>query len=101
MVDLLEVNEQAEALSGDDIYIFIVHGLAPEFYTDIAFRKDKSCKFRMKDVICPFCGNVFDEVNAGVKIEVLRCPRNKAATFKFHQTKPCRICHRIVAIKYA
>jgi Fe2+ or Zn2+ uptake regulation protein len=84
----------------DDIVIFIVHGFVPEFSDNIAFRIDKSYRTRRKkDIICPHCGRVFETVDEQIRVEVFRC--SKKTGVDCHKFRHCKICHRIVGIKYA
>jgi len=98
MRGVLETVERTENIN-DDIYIFTVHGFAPEFCDGIAFRVDKSCKpRRKKEVFCPHCGRVFETVDYQTRIEVYRCSRDSA--LGCHKFRHCRICHGIVGIRY-
>ena len=84
----------------DDIFIFVVHGFAPEFCDGFAFRTDKLCKpQRRKIIICPHCGRKFESVDANIKIEVFRYSRKSEETC--HTFRHCKICHKVVGIKYA
>jgi hypothetical protein len=93
--EIIESTETAE----NDIFIFLVHGFAPEFSDGLVFRKDKSYKpKRTKDVICPYCGNFLEKVDINTKIEVFRCSKKTAVDY--HKSRQCNICRGIVAIKY-
>ncbi len=83
----------------DDVFVILIYGFAPEFYEHFAFRLDKSYRRRQKDVICPYCGNVFETVDFCIKFEVERFSRKSAQVI--HRTKTCRICHRIVGVRFA
>ena len=83
----------------DELFIFVVHGFVPEFYDGFAFRKDNSKPRRTKDIECPYCGRIFDTVEATAKIEVFRC--STKSNVDCHNTRSCKICHRIVGVRYA
>ena len=99
MENIFKVREPEE-INEDVIFLFVVHGFAPEFSDGLVFRKDKAYKNRrMKDIICPYCGNYFEQVDINLKIEVFRCTKKTMADY--HKSRPCKVCHKIVAIKYA
>ncbi len=81
------------------VFIMVVHGFAPEFYDNFAFRVDKSGQRRMKKIICPYCNGVFEMVDASIRIEVFRYSAKSKETF--HRPKPCNTCHRMAGIRYA
>ncbi|MDR1703666.1 MAG: hypothetical protein LBS19_03135 [Clostridiales bacterium] len=83
----------------DDVFVMVIHGFAPEFYDNFAFRIDKSRQRRKKKILCPYCGGEFEKVDASIKIEVFRCSANSKETF--HRPKTCGICHRVVGVRYA
>ena len=86
--------------SDDDIFVFFVHGIVPEFCDNFAFRVDKSGKQRRrKEIICPYCKRIFETVDAQAKIEVFRHSRKSEEIC--NNFRQCRICHNVVGIKYA
>jgi hypothetical protein len=99
MSDVLETVEPVEK-NEDDIFVFVIHGFAPEFYDNLAFRIDKSGKpRRTKDVICPYCKRKFETVDANIKIEVFRY--SKKSEEICHSFRACKMCHKVVGIKRA
>jgi uncharacterized protein with PIN domain len=81
-------------------YVLEIHGFAPEFMDGIAFRIDKSKGARRrKEVKCPYCGRLFETVDAETRIEIHRMP-HRTGVF-CHTCKPCRRCHGVVGIKFA
>jgi hypothetical protein len=83
----------------NDGFVFVVHGFAPEFYENFAFRVDKSCRRRTKELICPYCGRVFEKVDASIKVEVLRF--SSKLKEPLHSYKSCKLCRRIVGVRFA
>jgi hypothetical protein len=80
-------------------FIFIVNGFVPEFSNGLAFRKDKSYKNRLvKDVVCPYCGNYFEQIDVNIKVKVFRY--TKKTVVDYHTARPCKVCHKTVAIRY-
>ena len=80
-------------------YIFVVHGLVPEFMDGVAFRIDKSIPRRVKEIKCPYCGRQFETVDAGTRVEVYCKPQK--SDIACHSYRACRICHGVVGIKFA
>ena len=99
MGNMFKIIEQEE-INEEISFLFVVHGFAPEFSDGLVFRKDKSYKTRrMKDIICPYCGNYFEQVDINLKIEIFRWTKKTVADY--HKSRPCKVCHKIVAIRYA
>ena len=96
------INKNTEPMvqGEDDIYVLVVHGFAPELYDGFVFRIDKSCKSRRKkDIFCPHCGRKFESVDANIKVEIFRYSRKSEEIC--HNFRHCKICHKVVGIKYA
>jgi ribosomal protein L34E len=84
----------------ETIYIFTVHGFAPELMRGMAFRIEKHFKTKGKKILkCPYCGSVFEIIDMAVKVE-LRCFSRKSIP-PGHPAIPCRTCHKKVGIIYA
>ena len=93
-------NIEKPKTDSDVIYIITVHGFEPEFHDGLAFRYDNiRRKERKKAVVCPHCTGEFATVNEKTKIEVYRCSGKDKP--KHHKTKPCKICYKLVGIRYA
>ena len=90
--DKNEINESGK-------YFFIIHGFAPEFMTGFAFRIERTGARRVKEIKCPYCGRLFETVDAATKVEV-HCKPQKTNVF-CHTYRKCRICHGEVGIKFA
>ena len=91
--------EAASDADEDNIFVFVIHDIVPESCDGIAFRIDKSKPRRKKDVECPHCGGVFEEVDYQTKIEVFRFSKKTAA--RYHKTRYCKICRGAVAVRFA
>jgi len=94
-MDDIEISAESHE---DYIYIIVIYDSLP--YSNVAFRKGKSSKeYRTKDVICPYCGRVFDTVDVRTRIEVFRC--STKSEIVCHKQKHCKLCYGIVGVKYA
>jgi hypothetical protein len=100
MSDVYEIVRDDKETEDDDIFVLVVHGFVPEFYNGVAFRFDKTYKpQRTKEIACPHCGRRFETVDAKIKVEVLRFSRNSDEIC--HNFRPCKICGKVVGIRYA
>ena len=52
---------------------------------------------RKKNLLCPYCGEIFDIVDFKVRIEVYRCSNKSSASFR--KTQKCKLCKGTIALK--
>ena len=84
----------------DGAYVFIVHGIVPEFMPQFAFRREKHFKTANKKILkCPYCGKPFETVDSTVKVN-LYCHTSKTK-LNCDSCIACRSCHNVVGIIYA
>jgi len=80
-------------------YVYLVHGIVPEFMPHTVFRRDKHFQAAGRKIIkCPYCQNTFTSVDAGERVELYRHIKKAA---NYHAVIPCRTCRREVGIVYA
>lgn len=80
------------------VYIMVIYESLP--YSDIAFKRNDNRKTqRTKNVDCPYCGRIFETVEAKTKVEIYRC--SKKAKVDCHALRHCKVCHGFVGVKYA
>ena len=81
----------------DTVFVFYVDGFAPELMPGFAFRLDKHFKAKgMKLLRCPYCGEIFKQVDSDVKVRVLSFKRGIAPDHL--PSVQCDICNNPVGI---
>jgi uncharacterized protein with PIN domain len=84
----------------DAAYVYLVHGVVPEFMPHFAFRREKHFGTAGRKIIkCPHCRNVFTTVDADERVELYQ--HSKKAEVSYHASMPCHTCRKIVGIVYA
>ena len=81
-------------------YFFIIHGVPPEFYPSVAYRRAKGfTEERQKIIKCPYCGRRLTSIDDSTKIELYRYPRRKE--IHCHEYRKCHACRETVGIVFA
>lgn len=92
-MDTAEEHNENLTNKNETVYVFTVHGFAPELTRGVAFRTEKHFETKDKKILkCPYCGKAFETVDKSVKVE-LRCFSRKSIAAG-HPAIPCRTCHK-------
>jgi len=92
------MNQTATSASTDK-YVYVVHGIVPEFMPQVAFRMAKHFGTVNKKIIkCPYCRNPFITVDETAKIELYG--HSSKANVTYDRKQACHICRNEVGVIY-
>jgi len=82
------------------LYAIAIHGYAPEFWPDMAFRRKGQFDIpeKQKKIKCPYCGKLFMTICMSRKLELYRYP--KKAKIICHEYRKCRVCYEMIGVIY-
>lgn len=82
-----------------DTYLLVIHGIAPELWGAVAFRKAAGFTIERQKVIkCPYCGKRLTAVDNSTKLEMYRYP--KKAEINCHEYRKCGACGETVGLVF-
>ena len=85
----------------DELCAIIVYGIVPELMPHRAFRREKHYKTsQTKQIKCPYCGGLFQVVEATAKLELVRYPKKDRDKVPWDKSMLCSKCKNMVGIIY-
>jgi len=97
---VIDATKDTEGIGQDFVYIIEITAPLRDAYAHIAYRKEKDRKAtRTKNINCPHCGRLFEEVDVNTKVQIYRVSRK--SNTGCHSVRTCKACHGIIGLKYA
>jgi len=91
-------HDHSDATKKEIEYIYLVHGVIPEFVPHTAFRQAKHFQTSGRKIIrCPYCRSAFTTVDVDDSVELYRFATKSS---QYHTIMPCRNCKRDVGVVF-